>query len=216
MNLNVVLAVFGSLLGLLVTGISIYTALVIHQLWRRQIVSYEAETLETASKNNAITRPDADQSGYNSSGSLPPVFNPFAVQDPPHSHSSSMKSTSTQHGGQLTASPKHEQPVAPAAVIGRYFSAWTVMDYGVLGLFAIGMLLLGADLLGVMRDRAEFPDYHFAYLLCGIMFSFMAMLLLLIRLIAVLNLGGLQRPVPPHHHDEPSHANKAEHWIERG
>jgi hypothetical protein len=197
MNLNVLLAVVGSLLGLLVTGISIYTALMIHQLWKRQIVANQAEVMESASK-------------------LPPVFNPFAVRDPAQSHSASMRSTSTQHGGQLTASSKHEQPVTPAAVIGRYFSAWTVMDYGMLGLFAIGMLLLGADLLAVMRDRAEFPDYHFAYLLCGIMFSFMAMLLLLIRLVAVLNLGGLQRPVPPHHHDEPSHTNQAEQWIERG
>jgi hypothetical protein len=39
MNLNVSLAIFGGILGLIVTGTALYTAWMIHQLWKQQAAS---------------------------------------------------------------------------------------------------------------------------------------------------------------------------------
>lgn len=111
---------------------------------------------------------------------------------------------------QQEAQPK---PATQAEVAAGYLSRWTVLDYSVVGLFLIGLLLLLADLLAVMRDKAAFPDYHFLYLLSGIVISAMGMLLLFVRLLVVLGIAKsstLERPVTPNHHHEPSHTDQTE------
>jgi hypothetical protein len=145
--LNMSLAIFGGLLGLLVTGISLYTAWIIHQLWKQQAASLRA--------------------------------------------------------------------FSSAEIAARYLSQWTVMDFAILGVSAIGLLLLAADLFAVMRDRASFPPYHFFYLLCGLIFSMMGILLLVVRLFVVIGINRphtetSQRPVSPEHHDQPNNTDHAE------
>jgi len=108
---------------------------------------------------------------------------------------------------QQAASP---HAVSQQEIAAEYLSRWTLLDYGTVGLFVIGLLLLLADLLAVLRDKAAFPDYHFAYLLCGIVISVMGMLLLTIRLFVVIGLaksGVLKRPVAPDHQNKPGHAD---------
>jgi hypothetical protein len=141
------LAIFGGFLGLIVTGIALYTAWIIHQLWKQQAAS-------------------------------------------PRAFSS-------------------------AEIAARYLSRWTVLDAAVLGVSAIGLLLLAADLFAVMRDRASFPPYHIFYLLCGLIFSLMGVLLLVARLFVVIGINKphaepSQSPVPPKHHGQPNHTNHTE------
>ncbi|MNI16205.1 hypothetical protein D3C73_695320 [compost metagenome] len=145
-----ILAVFGSLLGLIITGIAVYTAWMVHQLWKRQATEHT--------------------DGQDLSG----------------------------------------QTATPAAIAGKYLSTWTVLDYGVVGLFGIGMLMLLADFIAVQRDRASFPDYHYAYLLCGIIFSAMAMLMLLSRLAVVLSFTASHRSLPQDHQNKPNHTDQTE------
>jgi hypothetical protein len=145
--LNMSLAIFGGLLGLMVTGIALYTAWIIHQLWKQQ-----------------------------------------------------------------SASPR---AFSSAEIAARYLSQWTVMDFAILGVSAIGFLLLAADLFAVMRDRASFPPYHIFYLLCGLIFLMMGVLLLVVRLFVVIGINSphaeaSQRPVSPEHHDQPNNTDHAE------
>jgi predicted metal-binding membrane protein len=145
--LNMSLAIFGSFLGLVVTGIALYTAWIIHQLWKQQADS-------------------------------PRAF-------------------------------------SPAEIAARYLSRWTVLDYAVLGVSAIGLLLLVADLFAVMRDRASFPPYHIFYLLCGLIFSMMGVSLLVVRLFVVIGINRppaetSQSPISPKHHDQPNDTDHAE------
>jgi hypothetical protein len=147
--LNMSLAIFGGILGLIVTGIALYTAWIIHQLWKQQAAS-------------------------------------------PRAFSS-------------------------AEIATRYLSRWTVLDYAVSGISAIGLLLLAADFFAVMRDRASFPPYHIFYLLCGLIFSMMGILLLVVRLFVVIGInkphaeaGISQSPVSPKHHDQPNDTDRAE------
>jgi hypothetical protein len=145
--LNMSLAIFGGLLGLMVTGVALYTAWVIHQLWKQQAAS-------------------------------------------PRAFSS-------------------------AVIAARYLSHWTVLDSAILGVSVIGLLLLAADLFAVMRDRASFPPYHFFYLLCGLIFSMMGVLLFVVRLFVVI---GINRPqaepsqstVSPKHHNQPNDTDQTE------
>ena len=154
------LAIVGSLLGLLITGVAVYTIWVVHQLWKQQMETAGDRSPQPAEENEADPAP--------------------AVQR-----------------------------VTPAAVAGQYLSRWRVLDYGVVGLFIIGMMLLTADLLAVMRDKASFPDYHLAYLLCGAVFTFLGMLFLFVRLAVVLSLR-TDRSFSPDHQHQPHHANQAE------
>jgi|GEM_PF-1597700 len=116
---------------------------------------------------------------------------------------------------QQAAAPK---PASQAEIAAVYFSRWTYLDYAVIGLFIVGLLLLLAELFAVLRDRASFESFHFAYLLTGIVLSAMGMLLLFIRLLAVLGFvksngrHGLQgsAAVAPNHQHEPDHADRAE------
>lgn len=100
---------------------------------------------------------------------------------------------------------------APFAETGTaYLLRWTAWDYAVLAVFAAGMLFLLVDLLGVVRDRASFPDYRFGYMLCGFVFSLLGMLLMVVRLGLVLQLAGSSRAPAPQHEREPEQADRAE------
>ncbi|MFB9752999.1 hypothetical protein ACFFNY_15650, partial [Paenibacillus hodogayensis] len=77
-----------------------------------------------------------------------------------------------------------------AALPPGWFLRWTLADYAALFLFGFGIVFLLTDLIGVARDRDMYPMYHYAYLLCGTIFSFMGMLFTLVRLALVLRLTG--------------------------
>ncbi|MBP1989210.1 hypothetical protein [Paenibacillus eucommiae] len=149
MNWGLALAIFGGIAGLLITGIAIYTAWVIHQLWSQQAASPRA----------------------------------FSVTE----------------------------------IAARYLSRWTTLDYGVLGVSVIGVLFLMADLMAIMRDRTSglVHSYHFAYLLCGIIFSVLGMLMLFARLLLVIGIAkakgsSSQSPISPKQHNKPDDADHAE------
>ena len=97
--------------------------------------------------------------------------------------------------------------------MGLYFTRWTVFDYAVLALFAFGMLFLLVDVLGVIRDRHDYPYWHYGYLLCGFIFSLLSMLFMLIRLAIVLKM------IRPNHlsaindHHEPNDADGAKNGV---
>ena len=143
--MNMLLAIVGGLLGLFVTGAAIYTAWMVHQLWRQQ-----------------------------------------------------------------AAAPKALSQVEIAVT---YFSRWTVMDYAVIGLFIIGLLLLLAELFAILRDQtATAANFHFSYLLTGLILCAMGMLVLFVRLVVVLGFaqtGALYRTVTvaPDHQHKPDDAN---------
>jgi membrane-bound ClpP family serine protease len=112
-----------------------------------------------------------------------------------------------------------QQAAAPRAVSQvdiavTYFSRWTIIDYSVVGLFLIGLLLMLAELVAVGRDHTEIANFHWAYLLTGIIMSVMGMLLLFLRLVVVLSFlptDTLQRTsaITPNHQHEPNDANHA-------
>lgn len=90
-----------------------------------------------------------------------------------------------------------------------WFMRWTVADYAALFLFGFGLVFLLTDLIAVGKDRDQFPMYHYAYLLCGVVFSGMGMLFTLARLAVVLRLAG--RPAAAHHHsDKPDQTEQSE------
>ncbi|MDR6549022.1 hypothetical protein [Paenibacillus qinlingensis] len=112
---------------------------------------------------------------------------------------------------QQAASPR---AVSQVEIAATYFSRWTIIDYSVVGLFIIGLLLMLAVLVAVGRDQTEIANFHWAYLLTGIITSAMGMLLLFIRLIVVLGFpqgNALQRTaaVTPDHQHEPNDTNHA-------
>lgn len=90
-----------------------------------------------------------------------------------------------------------------------WFLRWTVADYAALFLFGFGTVFLLTDLIGVSKDRDLYPMYHFAYLLCGTLFSFMGMLFMFVRLALVLRLTGGTASAG-HHSHEPDQAEQAE------
>lgn len=104
-----------------------------------------------------------------------------------------------------------------AALASRLFLQWTMYDAAVLVLFCCGMLLLIADIVGVLRDRASYPLYHYGYLLCGVVFSALGMLFVLVRLAVVLQTGQAAKQhhgstngsgaAAPNQHHEPSHTD---------
>lgn len=106
----------------------------------------------------------------------------------------------------------HQVPLMRVA--GKLFVKWTWFDVVMLLLLAFGLIFQAADLAAVMRDRALFPPYHFAYVWCGFIFTFMGTLFMLIRLFAVLLItGSANGSFLPHHHHEPNHANHAEDRV---
>lgn len=116
---------------------------------------------------------------------------------------------------QQAASPR---AVSQVEIASTYFSRWTIIDFSVVGLFIIGLLLMVAELVAVGRDHTEIANFHWAYLLTGIVLSAMGMLLLFIRLIVVLSFPtgkgqaqGLQSSpaIAPNHQNEPNDTNDA-------
>ncbi|MBP1154814.1 MULTISPECIES: hypothetical protein [unclassified Paenibacillus] len=88
---------------------------------------------------------------------------------------------------------------------------WTYFDYALFALFIIGSLFLFTDLIAVLRDADQYPPYHFAYLLCGFVFTLSGMMMLIVRLALTLSLVRMDRGgLAPNHHDHPSHAEHAE------
>lgn len=78
---------------------------------------------------------------------------------------------------------------APGKLERQLLLRWTVFDYAVLALVLIGLVFLLADVVGVMKDRDQYPYYHYGYLLSGFIFSFVGLLFLLVRLGMVLRLA---------------------------
>jgi uncharacterized membrane protein len=64
--------------------------------------------------------------------------------------------------------------------------SWTVMDYGAIGVFVIGMMLMIADLFAVIRDRDSYPYYHYGYLFCAIIFVLVGMMFMVVRIGVIL------------------------------
>ncbi|MDQ1909737.1 hypothetical protein RAC89_04350 [Paenibacillus sp. GD4] len=141
------LAIVGALLGLLVTGIAVWTAWLLHK---------------------APVKPEAQQA-------------------------------------------KGESADSPLPKQAHMFLQWTVFDYAVLTLFLLGTLLLGMNLLQALQDAASFPPYHIPYLLCGVIFSFLGMLMIVLRLAMTMSLARGNRPAPvPDEHHQPAHTEHAE------
>lgn len=78
---------------------------------------------------------------------------------------------------------------APGKLERQLLLRWTVFDYAVLALVLIGLVFLLADVVGVMKDRDQYPYYHYGYLLSGFIFSFVGLIFLLVRLGMVLRLA---------------------------
>lgn len=64
--------------------------------------------------------------------------------------------------------------------------SWTAMDYAAIGIFVIGMMLIIADLLAVIRDRDSYPYYHYGYLLTAFIFILVGMMFMVVRLGVIL------------------------------
>lgn len=89
-------------------------------------------------------------------------------------------------------------------------SQWTVFDYLLLALFVIGTLFLLADVIGMMRDRGQFPYFHYGYLLSGFVYNTLAGILLFVRLGLTIRLLGTREsdraPAVNDEHAEPDEA----------
>ncbi|WP_218229593.1 MULTISPECIES: hypothetical protein [Paenibacillus] len=100
---------------------------------------------------------------------------------------------------------------APEQHAAKILQRITPLDYAQFALMAIGIIMLLADLVAVLRDAKAFPDYHIGYLLCGFLFVFLGMLMSFNRLFLTVRAwrssGGA---VSPHHHGQPHRADKAE------
>jgi hypothetical protein len=90
---------------------------------------------------------------------------------------------------------------------------WMVWDWAVIMLFGAGAVFLFTDLLAVSRDRAQYPPYHYGYLLCGFIFCIMGMLFAFIRILTLLSLNRGSRAPGADHSDEPEHAYHAEDRV---
>ncbi|TCZ74295.1 hypothetical protein E0485_20160 [Paenibacillus albiflavus] len=87
---------------------------------------------------------------------------------------------------------------------------WTVLDYIIIVLFVLGLLLLFADLTAVLRDRASFSEWHLVYLVAGVIFSFMGMLMMVFRLFMLNNAIRSLGLLAPDHEREPDNRDHAE------
>ncbi len=78
---------------------------------------------------------------------------------------------------------------APGKLERQLLLRWTVFDYAVLALVLIGLVFLLADVIGVIKDRDQYPYYHYGYLLSGFIFSLVGLVFMLVRLAMVLRLA---------------------------
>lgn len=101
------------------------------------------------------------------------------------------------------AESERTQPF-PAALL-----KWTAIDYVILMLVLVSLLILVVDAVAIFRDRADFPTYHYGYLLTGVVLAFMGMLIMFLRLFMLHHaLGSFRLPAPddqrkPHHGNHP-------------
>lgn len=104
---------------------------------------------------------------------------------------------------------KQDPEVLPTDEKYHFLLKWSIFDYAVLAVSAMGLLFLLADLIGIIRDHDSYPLYHYGYLLCGIIFSFLGMTFMVIRLGMVLSLTRRSTfSSPPHHHAEPEQTHQ--------
>ncbi|WP_231885049.1 hypothetical protein [Paenibacillus elgii] len=107
-----------------------------------------------------------------------------------------------------------EPPSISAALVrqaGPHLARWTFFDYALLALFVVGSLFLFTDLVAVLRDAEQYPPYHFAYLLCGFVFTLAGMIMMIVRLALTIASIRSERPLPaPDHQDHPGHAEQAQ------
>ncbi len=105
---------------------------------------------------------------------------------------------------------RKNQETLPIEENFHFLLKWSVFDYAVLMVSAMGMLFLLADLIGMIRDHESYPLYHYGYLLCGFIFSFLGMVFMVIRLGMVLSLTKREMFGSPNHHAEPEQTHHAE------
>ena len=111
--------------------------------------------------------------------------------------------------GELSDAGEDKSPPLPAAA--SMLLQWTYFDYALIGVFAVGSLFLFTDVIAVIRDSASYPLYHYGYLLCGFVFTVLAMLFMVLRLAAVLSLVRSGRAVSAaDEHRHPGEADQAE------
>ncbi|MGF9916124.1 hypothetical protein ABEX47_27450 [Paenibacillus ehimensis] len=122
--------------------------------------------------------------------------------------------TVTPEAAVLTKERPENQPSLSSSLVreaGPFLARWTYFDYALLALFLVGSLFLFTDLLAVLRDAEQYPPYHFAYLLCGFVFTLAGMLMMLVRLALTIASVRSERPLPaPDHQDHPGHAEQAQ------
>jgi hypothetical protein len=94
--------------------------------------------------------------------------------------------------------------------------AWTAMDYGAIAVFVVGMMLLIADLLAVIRDRDSYPYYHYGYLFCAIIFVFIGMMFMVIRLGVIVRSSPKAESTFEHNNNEPEQADQAHERVQGG
>lgn len=90
---------------------------------------------------------------------------------------------------------------------------WMVWDWAVIILFGAGAVFLLTDLIAVARDRAQYPPYHYGYLLCGFIFCMMGMMFAFFRILTLLWLNRGSHAPGADHSDEPEHAHHAEDRV---
>lgn len=93
---------------------------------------------------------------------------------------------------------------------------WTVLDWSVVAVVAIGLLFLLADVIGVLHERDSYPYYHYGYLLIGFVFSCLGLLLLVSRIFLLLRVVGTPSLSLPHDENKPNQADQAEQGIQHG
>lgn len=86
---------------------------------------------------------------------------------------------------------------------------WTVFDYAIVVLALVGLIFLLADVIGVLKERDQYPYYHYGYLLSGFIFSLVGLLFMLARLAMVLRLANPDPAAVDQSH-EPDQAYHAE------
>ncbi|MDF2938604.1 MAG: hypothetical protein K0Q90_3977 [Paenibacillaceae bacterium] len=78
---------------------------------------------------------------------------------------------------------------APGKLERQLLLRWTVFDYAILVLVLVGLVFLLSDVIGVIKDRDQYPYYHYGYLLSGFIFSAVGLVFMLVRLTMVLRLA---------------------------
>jgi len=85
---------------------------------------------------------------------------------------------------------------------------WTVFDYFLLALFLFGTVFLLADVSAVLRDRGDYPYYHYGYLLSGFVYNTLAGVFLFVRLGLALRALGQDQKDAPQEEQKPAEAEE--------